>query len=221
MGRMRRNGPGFAVLCLDLDNFKSVNDTLGHPFGDQLLQSVAGRLSRELRQQDTIARLGGDEFAVLQADVDDPEAVIELVQRLLVLISDPYEIDGHQVTIGASIGVAVAPWDGEDPDRLLKNADMALYRAKAEGKGAFRFFEPEMDARVQARRLLEMDLRTALRTGAFEVHYQPLVDLESGQIKSCEALIRWPHATRGMVSPAEFIPVAEETGLIGAIGSFV
>jgi diguanylate cyclase (GGDEF)-like protein/PAS domain S-box-containing protein len=221
LSRLRRSGSGFAVLCLDLDNFKSINDTLGHPFGDQLLQAVAKRLSGELRAQDTVARLGGDEFAVLQADVDQPETVIELLERLLTLIGQPYDIDGHQVTVDASIGVAVAPWDGEDPDRLLKNADMALYRAKAEGKGAFRFFEPEMDARVQARRLLEMDLRTALRTDAFEVHYQPLVDLESGEARSCEALIRWPHPTRGMVSPTEFIPVAEETGLISTIGNFV
>jgi diguanylate cyclase (GGDEF)-like protein/PAS domain S-box-containing protein len=221
LGRMKRSGPGFAVLCLDLDNFKSVNDTLGHPFGDRLLQSVADRLRAELREQDTIARLGGDEFAVLQADVDQPEAVIELVERLLSVIGEPYEIDGHQVSVGASIGVAVAPWDGEDPDRLLKNADMALYRAKAEGKGAFRFFEPEMDARVQARRMLEMDLRTALRLQSFQVHYQPLVDLKTGDVLACEALVRWPHPVRGMVSPAEFIPIAEETGLIGPIGNFV
>jgi len=221
LGRMRRSGAGFAVLCLDLDNFKSINDTLGHPFGDLLLQAVAKRLSGELRAQDTVARLGGDEFAVLQADVDQPEIVIDLLERLQKLIGEPYDIDGHHVTVDASIGVAVAPWDGEDPDRLLKNADMALYRAKAEGKGAFRFFEPEMDARVQARRLLEMDLRTALRTDAFEVHYQPLVDLETGEVRSCEALIRWPHPARGMIPPTEFIPVAEETGLISALGNFV
>ena len=221
LDRMRRNDKHFAVLCLDLDNFKAVNDTLGHPVGDMLLQSIADRLRAELGEHDTIARLGGDEFAILQSDVERAEQVSELLHRLLKTISCPHEIDGHMISIGSSIGVAMAPLDGDDPDRLLKNADMALYRAKAEGRGGFHFFEPEMDARVQARRRLEIDLRAALQSAAFEVHYQPLVDLANGNIRSLEALIRWPHPARGMVSPEEFIPVAEETGLIGEIGSFV
>ncbi|MGP0088893.1 MAG: EAL domain-containing protein [Xanthobacteraceae bacterium] len=217
----RRTGRSFAALFVDLDNFKSINDTLGHPLGDLLLQRVADRMRAELRDQDTMARLGGDEFAILQTEIEQPGEVSALIQRLLTVIGAPYELEGHQVTIGACIGVAVAPGDGDDPDRLLKNADLALHRAKVDGKGCFRFFEPEMDARVQARRQLEIDLRAALQTGALEVHYQPLVDLRSGEVRCLEALLRWPHPQRGMVPPAEFIPVAEETGLIGSLGAFV
>ena len=218
---LRRSARGFAVFCVDLDNFKWVNDTLGHPFGDLLLQGVAARLRAELCEQDTIARLGGDEFAILQADVGRPEEVSRLLARLLAVISEPFDLEGHHVTIGASIGVALAPGDGEDPDRLLKNADMALYRAKAESKGGFRFFESEMDARVQARRRLEMDLRAALKDEIFEVHYQPLVSLATGEVRSLEALIRWSHPEHGMIPPSDFIPVAEETGMIAQIGLFV
>jgi diguanylate cyclase (GGDEF)-like protein/PAS domain S-box-containing protein len=219
--RARREEGHFAVLCIDLDNFKSINDTLGHPLGDLLLQHVAVRLQGELRDDDTVARLGGDEFAVLQSGAATAEAASGLAQRLIAVISEPYDIDGHQVAIGASIGVTLAPGDGEDADRLLKQADMALYRAKGDGRGAFRFFEPEMDARVQERRRLEMDLRTALHDGGLEVHYQPLIDIASGETCAFEALLRWPHPERGMIPPADFIPVAEETGLIGAIGAFV
>ncbi|HEY2138257.1 MAG TPA: EAL domain-containing protein, partial [Xanthobacteraceae bacterium] len=221
LSRVQRDGRCVATLCIDLDNFKSVNDTLGHSLGDMLLQSVAERLRGALREHDTVARLGGDEFAVLQADVTQPEEASTLAERLLAVISEPYHLDGHMVAIGASIGIALAPGDGADPDRLLKNADMALYRAKADGKNAFRFFEAEMDARVQSRRRLELDLRTALQAGVLEVHYQPLVDLPTGEVSGLEALLRWPHAERGMIPPAEFIPVAEETGLIGGLGAFV
>jgi diguanylate cyclase (GGDEF)-like protein len=221
LAELSRTGAGFAVLCVDLDNFKWVNDTLGHSLGDVLLQGVAARLRAELREQDTIARLGGDEFAILQTHVSRPEEVSDLLVRLLAAFQQPLDLDGHTVTVGASIGVALAPDDGDDPDRLLKNADMALYRAKADSKGAFRFFESEMDARVQSRRRLEIDLRAALAAEAFEVHYQPLVNLDTGEVRTLEALIRWPHPERGMISPAEFIPVAEETGLISQIGLFV
>jgi diguanylate cyclase (GGDEF)-like protein/PAS domain S-box-containing protein len=221
IAELGRTGAGFAVLCVDLDNFKWVNDTLGHSLGDMLLQGVAARLRAELREQDTIARLGGDEFAILQTHVTKPEEVSDLLVRLLAAFQQPLDLDGHTVTVGASIGVALAPDDGDDPERLLKNADMALYRAKADSKGAFRFFEPEMDARVQSRRRLEIDLRAALAAEAFEVHYQPLVNLDTGEVRALEALIRWPHPERGMITPAEFIPVAEETGLIAQIGLFV
>jgi diguanylate cyclase (GGDEF)-like protein/PAS domain S-box-containing protein len=221
LGRLPRDGRQVAALCIDLDNFKSVNDTLGHSLGDMLLQHVADRLRGAVQDQDTVARLGGDEFAILQADVAQPEEASALAARLLEVVSEPYHLDGHLVALGASIGIALAPHDGADPDRLLKNADMALYRAKADGKNAFRFFEAEMDARVQARRRLELDLRTALTAGTLEVHYQPLIDLPTGEISGVEALLRWPHSERGMIPPAEFIPVAEETGLIGVIGAFV
>ena len=212
---LRRNGRGFAVFCVDLDNFKWVNDTLGHPFGDLLLQGVAARLRTELREQDTIARLGGDEFAILQADVDKPEEVSRAAGAPARRHQRALRLEGHHVTVGASIGVALAPNDGEDPDRLLKNADMALYRAKAEGKGGVPLLRiRDGRPRPGAAAAGNGSCAQAIKDEAFEVHYQPLVDLASGEVRSLEALMRWPHPERGMIPPSDFIPVAEETGLI-------
>jgi diguanylate cyclase (GGDEF)-like protein/PAS domain S-box-containing protein len=221
LGHLRRSGDGLATLCIDLDNFKTVNDTLGHPVGDLLLQSVASRLRSVIREEDTVARLGGDEFAILLTGANGPDEVSAFARRVLDTIGEPYDLDGHHVCVGASVGIAIAPGDGADADRLLKNADMALYRAKSDGRSTFCFFEAEMDARAQARRRLEVDLRKALATGEFQLHYQPLVELTSGAITGFEALLRWPYASRGMIPPAEFVPVAEETGLIGQLGAFV
>jgi diguanylate cyclase (GGDEF)-like protein len=210
-----------AVLCLDLDNFKSVNDTLGHPVGDALLKVVAERLLEGIGATGTVARLGGDEFAIVQTGAAQPVGATVLAQHLIETIAAPYEINGHSVVIGTSIGIAVAPNDGSDPDAILKNADLALYRAKAEGRGVYRFFEAAMDASMQVRRLLELDLRSALALDQFELMYQPLIDLTTAEVKGLEALLRWRHPERGLVSPAEFIPLAEEIGLITQIGSWV
>jgi len=221
-GLARAHGEdALAVLCLDLDNFKAVNDTLGHPVGDALLKVVAERLLEGAGETNTVARLGGDEFAIVQTGAAQPVGATVLAQHLIETIAAPYEIDGHSVVIGTSIGIAVAPNDGTDPDAILKNADLALYRAKAEGRGGYRFFEAAMDASMQARRLLELDLRSALGLNQFELMYQPLVDLTTADVKGFEALLRWRHPERGLVSPAEFIPLAEEIGLITQIGAWV
>jgi diguanylate cyclase (GGDEF)-like protein len=214
-------GRGFAVHCLDLDHFKTVNDTLGHPIGDELLKLVALRLTEAVSSSDFIARIGGDEFAVVQTNVARPEECSQLASRIVELISRPYDIDGRHIVIGTSIGIAIAPSDGANPDLLLKNADMALYLAKGDGRGTHRFFEREMDKRLQARHALEVDLRKAIAHGEFEVYYQPILYLQTGKVSGFEALVRWNHPERGMISPADFIPLAEETGLILPLGEWV
>ena len=216
-----RRGEQLAVLYLDLDKFKGVNDTLGHQGGDELLKAVAGRLRGCLRETDIVARLGGDEFAVVQTAVERPSDVTDLVKRIHDAIRAPCELLGHELSTDASIGIAMAPDDGIEPDQLPKNADLAMYGAKADGRGTYRFFEAEMDARMKARRSLEFDLRQAVMCGEFEIHYQPLVNICDNSIVACEALLRWNHPTRGMVSPVEFIPIAEDTGVINPLGEWV
>jgi diguanylate cyclase (GGDEF)-like protein/PAS domain S-box-containing protein len=217
----RRSSEKLAVLVLGLDNFKAVNDSLGHGVGDKLLRGVAKRLRSTLREEDALARLNSDEFAILQGGVTRPEDVVLLAKRLLEAIADPYLLDGHSVVIGASIGIAMSPGDGDESEKLLKSADMALSRAKNDFRGTFSFFEAEMDARAQSRRKIEIDLRDAIQSNQLQPHYQPLVDLATGRITGFEALVRWPSPERGMISPAEFIPVAEETGLINPLGALM
>ncbi|MBR0904454.1 EAL domain-containing protein [Bradyrhizobium liaoningense] len=219
--RRTRSGDQLAVLCLDLDHFKDINDSLGHPIGDALLKEVGRRLKATVAEHDTVARLGGDEFAVVQIGRSEETAARSLAGRLVEVVSAPYEIDDHQIVIGVSIGISLSPQDGNNPDELLKNADLALYRAKADGRGTYRFFETGMDARAQARRLLEMDLRAALQRNEFEAYYQPIRDVASGRVVAFEALLRWNHPQRGLIAPINFIPVAEETGLIVQLGEFV
>jgi diguanylate cyclase (GGDEF)-like protein len=214
-------GGQLAVLYIDIDEFKSVNDSLGHPVGDELLKAVALRLSTCVRETDFVARLGGDEFAVVQTAVRSPADVMDLVMRIYQAIRAPVECLGHQLVTDASIGIALAPQDGTDLDQLLKSADLAMYGAKSDGRRTYRFFERVMDARVRARRALELDLRQAIAGGQFEIAYQPVVNLRSGAVSGCEALLRWRHPKRGMVSPAEFIPVAEDIGLISELGEWV
>ena len=210
-----------AVLYIDIDEFKSVNDALGHSVGDELLKAVAGRLRGCLGETDVAARLGGDEFAIIQTAIKHPSDTTHLVGRIYEAIRKPYDCGGHLITTDASIGIALAPQQGADLDQLLKNADMAMYEGKADGRRTYRFFELSMDARVKTRRILELELRQAITDGGLEVYYQPLVNLKDNKISSCEALLRWRHPKRGMISPAEFIPIAEETGLINQLGDWV
>lgn len=213
-------GQGFAVLCLDLDHFKAVNDTLGHPIGDTLLKQVSQRLLGCVRHGDLVARLGGDEFAIIEASVRDPNQTESLATRIVETVGAPYEIDGHRVEIGTSVGMTLAPRDGSDADQLIKNADLALYRTKAAGRRGYSFFKAEMSEELQSRRNLELDLRTALHEEELELSYQPLVCLKTERVAGFEALLRWHHPERGVVPPDEVIAIAEDMGLIAQIGEW-
>ncbi len=209
-----------AVLFLDLDGFKAVNDTLGHSIGDLLLKSVATKLRDILQRTDRIARLGGDEFAILQLSAAQPGSSIALAEKIIEIVGQPCSIDGHDVTVGASIGIAVAHPGDINTETFLKSADLAMYSAKSDGRGTYRMFDPEMDAIVQARRGLERDMRTALVQDGFRLFYQPLVNLQTKKVTTFEALMRWQHPERGAVPPSRFIPVAEEMGLIVQLGEW-
>jgi diguanylate cyclase (GGDEF)-like protein len=222
LARLRRHDSRFTLFMLDLDLFKTVNDSLGHPVGDELLKVVAHRLSACIRETDTVARLGGDEFAILATvDGDQRAAAITTANKLLAAVAAPYDLDGHHLNIGTSIGIALAPEHGTAVDQLVKNADLALYKAKSEGRDAYRFFDDAMGIAARTRRAHQNDLRNALVNDEFELHYHPIVDIQTREIASVEALIRWRHPQRGMIAPVDFIPLAEESGLINPIGEWV
>jgi len=216
-----KRGELVAIHVFDLDRFKSVNDTLGHLAGDKLLKCVGERLRAVMRETDSVARIGGDEFAIVQVALRGPADASVMAERVIETISTPFDIDGHQAMVGASVGIAIGPIDGDTSEQLMRNADLALYRAKSDGRGTYRFFEAAMDAQMRTRRAMEADLQKGLANGEFVLHYQPLVDLNTNEITGCEALIRWFHPERGLVSPAEFVPLAEENGFIVALGEWV
>ncbi len=220
--RLRRREEPFTVLLLDLDRFKNVNDSLGHPAGDVLLKETAQRLKSAVRSIDVLARLGGDEFAIIQCgEHGQEEAAVTVANRIIDILTEPYKINGHDVTVGTSVGIALAPADGSDADGLMKKADLALYRAKSEGRNGYRFFDQRMSADAEARRQMEAELRAAFADEALELHYQPIVDVNTRKLFGLEALLRWKHPVRGYISPADFVPLAEETGLIHALGEWV
>lgn len=216
-----QQGERLALLYLDLDHFKHVNDTHGHLLGDDLLKAVAERLRGCVGETDFVARLGGDEFAVIQTLGKQHSDPTVLATRISDALNAPLDIDGHEIAVGVSIGISIAPNDTIERDRILKNADLALYEAKGGGRGTFCLYEPHMDARITVRQKMETDLRGALANGEFELHYQPIVDLQTNQVSGCEALLRWHHPGRGMIAPAEFIPIAEESGLLTSLGEWV
>jgi diguanylate cyclase (GGDEF)-like protein/PAS domain S-box-containing protein len=222
LARLQRHGEPFAVLMLDLDLFKTINDSLGHPVGDELLKVVAQRLSMCVGDTDTVARLGGDEFAVLATAMGDQrDAAIKTASRLLEAVSAPCEIDGHHIDIGTSVGIALAPEHGDEVSQLMKSADLALYKAKADGRDRYRFFEETMGVEARTRRILQSELRNALNHDEFELHYHPIVDIKTMEMAGVEALVRWQHPQRGLIAPGDFIPLAEETGVINLIGEWV